>query len=73
MIRIADMIDKAKESGYDEINAEAKVCQELILALIFYNRNVTIKGGAIINTSNVKISTANRGKLILASGSSFCL
>jgi len=50
MIKIADMIDKAKESGYDEINVEAKVCQELILAFIFrsqYNRNVTIKGGAI--------------------------
>jgi len=53
MIKIADMIDKAKASGYDEINAEAKVCQDLILALISqsqYNRNVTVKGGVVMRS-----------------------
>lgn len=53
MIKIAEMIDKAKESGYDETNAEAKVCQDLILALISqsqYNRSVTVKGGVVMRS-----------------------
>lgn len=62
MIKIADMIDKAKEAGYDEINAEAKVCQDLILALISqsqYNRNVTVKGGVVMRsiTNNIRRAT----------------
>lgn len=62
MIKIADMIDKAKEAGYDEINAEAKVCQDLILALISqsqYNRNVTVKGGLVMRsiTNNIRRAT----------------
>lgn len=62
MIKIADMIDKAKESGYDETNAEAKVCQDLILALIShsqYNRNVTVKGGVVMRsiTNNTRRAT----------------
>lgn len=62
MIKIADMIDKAKEAGYDEINAEAKVCQDLILALISqsqYNRNITVKGGVVMRsiTNNTRRAT----------------
>ena len=62
MIEIADMIDKAKEAGYDEINAEAKVCQDLILALISqsqYNRNITVKGGVVMRsiTNNTRRAT----------------
>ena len=62
MIKIADMIDKAKEIGYDEINAEAKVCQDIILALISqseYNRNVTVKGGVVMRsiTNNTRRAT----------------
>ena len=62
MIKIADMIDKAKASGYDEINAEAKVSQDLILTLISqsqYNRNVTVKGGVVMRgiTNNNRRAT----------------
>ena len=31
MLKIKDMIQRAKAEGYDEANAEAKVCQEIIL------------------------------------------
>lgn len=34
MIKISEMIEKAKQSGYDETNAESKICQDLILLLI---------------------------------------
>lgn len=62
MIKIIDMIDKAKQSGYDETNAEAKVCQDIILMLINqsqYNRNVTIKGGVVMRsiTNNTRRAT----------------
>lgn len=62
MIQIAKMIEKAKQSGYDEINAEAKVCQSLMLLLISqsqYNRNVTVKGGVVMRsiTNNIRRAT----------------
>ena len=62
MIKIIDMIDKAKKFGYDETNAEAKVCQDIILTLIShspYNRNVTVKGGVVMRsiTNNTRRAT----------------
>ena len=62
MIKITDMIDSAKQAGYDEANAEAKVCQDLNLILISqsrYNRNVTVKGGVVMRgiTNNARRAT----------------
>ena len=56
------MINKAKEMGYDEINAEAKVCQDIILVLISqsqYKHNVTVKGGVVMRsiTNNTRRAT----------------
>lgn len=53
MIQIAEMIQKAKAEGYDEANAEAKVCQDIILMLISQtslNRNITVKGGVVMRS-----------------------
>lgn len=53
MIKIIDMINKAKESGYDEANAESKVCQDIILMLISQSslkRNITVKGGVVMRS-----------------------
>ena len=53
MIQIAEMIKKAKAEGYDEANAEAKVCQDIILMLIFkasLHRNITVKGGVVMRS-----------------------
>lgn len=62
MIKISEMIRNAKGSGYDETNAEAKVCQDLILALISqsqYKVNVTVKGGVVMReiTKNIRRAT----------------
>ena len=48
MIDVNAMIMKEIENGYGDANAQAKVCQDLILKAIAtsrLNRNVTIKGG----------------------------
>ncbi len=53
MLQIAEMIKKAKSEGYDEANAEAKVCQDIILMLISQsslNRNITVKGGVVMRS-----------------------
>ncbi|MCD7957163.1 MAG: hypothetical protein LUG93_15730 [Lachnospiraceae bacterium] len=53
MIHIAEMIKKAKSEGYDEANAEAKVCQDILLILISrssLNRNITVKGGVVMRS-----------------------
>lgn len=45
MIDINAMILKEIENGYGDVNAQAKVCQDLILKAIAtsrFNRNVTI-------------------------------
>ena len=51
MIDIDAMIRKEIENGYGDANAQAKVCQDLILKAIAtssLNRNVTIKGGVVM-------------------------
>jgi predicted nucleotidyltransferase component of viral defense system len=51
MIKISDMIAKAEQAGYSEANAQAKVCQDLILTLISQsklNHNITVKGGVVM-------------------------
>lgn len=53
MIQIAEMIQKAKAEGYNEANAEAKVCQDIVLTLISQssmNRNITVKGGVVMRS-----------------------
>ncbi len=53
MLQIAQMIQKAKAEGYDEANAEAKVCQDIILLLISQtslSRNITVKGGVVMRS-----------------------
>ena len=53
MIKIDDMIRRAKMEGYDEANAEAKVCQDIVLLLISrtsLSRNITVKGGVVMRS-----------------------
>lgn len=62
MIDINAMILKEIENGYGDANAQAKVCQDLILKAIAtsrFNRNVTIKGGVVMRskTGNVRRTT----------------
>lgn len=62
MINIDAMIRKEIENGYGDANAQAKVCQDLILKAIAtsnLSRNVTIKGGVVMRskTKNVRRAT----------------
>lgn len=52
MLKIKDMILRTKAEGYDEANAEAKVCQDIVLFLISkttLSRNITVKGGVVVS------------------------
>lgn len=62
MINLNDMIEMEIESGYGDANAQAKVCQDIILKAIAsssLSRNVTIKGGVVMRskTKNVRRAT----------------
>lgn len=46
-MNLMDEVEKIKIEGYNEANAEAKLCQDVIINAISkssLNRNVTIKG-----------------------------
>ena len=48
---LQDMIDKLTKEGYSEANANAKVCQDIVLKALAespLSRHVTIKGGVVI-------------------------
>ena len=52
-MNLLDEVDKIKKDGYSEANAEAKLCQDIIIKAISkssLNRNVTIKGGVVMRS-----------------------
>ena len=53
MATIKEMIRQANADGYVDDNAEAKVCQDVVLKAISestLSRNVTIKGGVVMRS-----------------------
>jgi len=62
MAAIAEMLEKANEEGFFDENAEAKVCQDIVLKALSessLSRNATIKGGVVMR-SITKDSFANQ-------------
>jgi len=62
MINIEDLVEKEIDNGYGDVNARAKVCQDIVLKAISngeLNRNVTIKGGVVMRskTGNIRRAT----------------
>lgn len=62
MIKISELVDIAKQNGYNEANAEAKVSQDIILSLISrsnFGGNITVKGGVVMRsiTNDVRRAT----------------
>lgn len=50
-MNLLDEIDKIMDEGYNEANAEARLCQDILLKAISdssLNKNVTIKGGVVM-------------------------
>lgn len=63
MVKIAEMVERAKQEGYNEANAEAKVCQDIILMLISRsskNRNITVKGGVVMRSISNDVRRATQ-------------
>ena len=63
MIDIDSMIRSEIENGYGDNNAQAKVCQDLILKAIAkssLNRNVTIKGGVVMRRKTKTVRRATQ-------------
>ncbi len=53
MINISELAIKIENEGYSEENAEAKLCQDIILLLLSksrFNKNITIKGGVVMRS-----------------------
>lgn len=62
MANLADLTADVRNDGYSQVNAEAKVCQAIVLKAISessLNRNVTIKGGVVMRsiTRNTRRAT----------------
>jgi predicted nucleotidyltransferase component of viral defense system len=58
-----DEVEKIKIEGYNEANAEAKLCQDVIINAISkssLNRNVTIKGGVVMSSLSGEIRRATQ-------------
>ena len=71
-MNLREEINKLKDEGYSQQNAQARICQDIILEAIskcHLNENVTIKGGVVsrmerilsnkIFISNIKTSKKN--------------
>lgn len=62
MININEWIEYELKNGYNDTNARAKICQDIILKAIAcssLNRNITVKGGVVMRskTTNVRRAT----------------
>lgn len=61
-MNLGKMTEKYRDVGYSERNADARVCQDIVLKAIEQSnlgRNVTIKGGVVMRsiTGNVRRAT----------------
>ena len=62
MANLEELIANVRKDGYSEINAEARVCQDIVLKAIAegsLSHNVTVKGGVVMRsiTGNVRRAT----------------
>ena len=62
MANLEELANTVMNDGYSEMNAEAKVCQDIVLKAIAQsslNHNVTIKGGVVMRsiTGNIRRAT----------------
>jgi predicted nucleotidyltransferase component of viral defense system len=60
---LRDEIDKIMDEGYNEVNAEARLCQDILLKAISESslkRNVTIKGGVVMRNLSGSVRRATQ-------------
>ena len=62
-MNLQEEIEKIKKEGYNEANAEARLCQDIILKAISESslrRNVTIKGGVVMRNLSGSVRRATQ-------------
>ena len=62
MANLEELASEIRNDGYSEVNAEARVCQDIVLKAIAQgslSRNVTVKGGVVMRsiTGDVRRAT----------------
>lgn len=60
---LRDEIDKIMDEGYNEANAEARLCQDILLKAISESslkRNITIKGGVVMRNLSGSVRRATQ-------------
>ena len=62
MMNFRDLIGSLQEEGYTRANAEARVCQDIVLKAIdsaHFSDNITVKGGVVMRsiTGDVRRAT----------------
>lgn len=65
MANLEELAWTVRNDGYSEVNAEAKVCQDIVLKAISnssLNRNVTIKGGVVMRSITGSTRRATQDK-----------
>ena len=63
MANLEELAAQVKNEGYSEVNAEAKVCQDIVLKSISQSslsRNVTVKGGVVMRSITVNVRRATQ-------------
>jgi len=63
MRNVLEMINYEKNKGYNEANATAKVCQDIVLeaiAMSSLSRNITIKGGVVMRSKTKDMRRATQ-------------
>lgn len=63
MTNLEEMADVYRKEGYSQINAEARVCQDIILKAIAessFDRNITVKGGVVMRSITGDIRRATQ-------------
>lgn len=60
---LREEIDKIMHEGYNEVNAEARLCQDILLKAISESslkRNITIKGGVVMRNLSGSVRRATQ-------------
>ena len=62
-MNLLDGVERIKQEGYSEANAEAKLCQDIVIKAIAksaFRRNVTIKGGVVMRSLSGDVRRATQ-------------
>ena len=62
-MNLRDEVERLRKDGYNEANAEARLCQDIVLEAISksaFGHHVTIKGGVVMRSLSQNVRRATR-------------